>query len=256
MVLINSEDFPKITSLNSAYFSIAGQEVKWLDTDNEDTYRLNMSDPQMKSLLLELKWDKLDITYKINQNGFRSPEFKKDEPNILFLGCSFTAGIGLRLKDTFSYIVSQNLGLQNYNLGVGGGSSKACFRLGEYWIPKLKPNIVVLLSPNPARTEIIVNEVPLQISVGEHFKSKAPELYSYYKTWITNEENWRLEYVAIQAALEKISKDVGALFIGLDNETDFKIQKTYFDKARDLQHPGRGAHKLTAKHILAKIHKA
>ncbi len=256
MVLTSPEDFPKVTALNSAYFTLAGQEVSWLDTDNEDTYRSNMAAHQTKSLLSELKWNRLNITYKINQNGFRSPEFKKDELNILFLGCSFTTGIGLRLEDTFSHIVSQDLGLQNYNLGVGGGSNKACFRLGEYWIPKLKPNIVVLLSPNRARTEIIANEVPLQISVGEDFKNKMPELNSYYKTWITNEENWRLEYVAVQAALEKISKDVGALFIGLNNETDLKVDNSYFDKARDLQHPGRRAHKLTAKHILAKIHKA
>ena len=248
-------DFPKATTLNSAYFHQVGQQLDWLDTDSAAAYRLHMSQPKKRDALDRLKWNKHNITYKINQHGFRSPEFKKDEPNILFLGCSFTVGIGLDLTNTFSHIVSQTLGLQNYNLGRGGGSSKTCFRLGEYWIPKLKPKIVVLLSPPESRTEIILHETPCHVN--EHFKKDQPDLYSYYKTWIAGKENGRLEYVAVQAALEKISNDAGALFVGLDSLRDVKIiDKSYLDLARDLQHPGRIAQRRTAEHILAKIHKA
>ena len=248
-------DFPKATTLNSAYFHQVGQQLAWLDTDSAAAYRLHMSQPKKRDALDRLKWNKLDITYKINQNGFRSPEFKKDEPNILFLGCSFTVGIGLDLTNTFSHIVSQTLELQNYNLGRGGGSSKTCFRLGEYWIPKLKPKIVVLLSPAESRTEIILHETPCHVN--EHFKKDLPHLYPYYKTWIADKENGRLEYVAVQAALEKISNDAGALFVGLDSLRDVKIMdKSYLDLARDLQHPGRIAQRRTAEHVLAKIHKA
>lgn len=245
-------DFPEATTLNSAYFELVGQQVAWLDTDNEATYRSHMSHPQKRDALDKLKWNKHNITYKFNQHGFRSPEFKKDEPNILFLGCSFTAGIGLELTNTFSHIVSQTLGLQNYNLGKGGGSSKTCFRLGEYWIPKLKPKIVVLLSPAESRTEIILHETPCHVS--EHLKDKVPHLYPYYKTWIAAKENGRLEYVAAQAALEKISNDAGALFVGLDSLRDMKIiDKSYLDLARDLQHPGRIAQRRTAEYMLTKI---
>ena len=247
-------DFPEATTLNSAYFHLVGQQLTWLDTDNEATYLSHMSHPQKRDALDKLKWNEHNITYKINQHGFRSPEFKKDEPNIVFLGCSHTVGVGINLSDTFSHHVSQSLGLQNYNLGKGGGSSKTCFRLGEYWIPKLKPKIVVLLSPAESRTEIILHETPCHVN--EHFKEDMPHLYPYYKNWIAGKENGRLEYVAAQAALEKISNDAGALFVGLDSQRDIKIiDKSYLDLARDLQHPGRIAHKRTAAHILAKIQK-
>jgi len=157
-------DFPDQSDIYSAYPHLAGQEVNWLDTDSAEQYSANYNDTNKRKLLEKLRWTKHNITYTFNSNGFRAPEFKKNEPNIVFLGCSFTVGIGLNISDTFSHNVSQSLGLQNYNLGKGGGSNKTAFRVGHHWIPKLKPKIVVLMSPEITRSEIIMGGKAINLS--------------------------------------------------------------------------------------------
>lgn len=249
-------DFPKVTALNSSYFMQAGKELAWLDSDSELLYREHIANTDKRKMLEKLGWDKHNPTYEINRNGFRSPEFKKDEPNIVFLGCSHTVGVGVKLSDTFSHLVSQSLGLQNYNLGKGGGSNQTAFRLGHYWIPKLKPKIVVLMSPDRSRSEIIMDDAP--INLGVHSKDSESGLWPYLRLHMQHDENLRLDFLAHTLALEKLSTDVGARFIGLECPHDLKIADQWrgLDLARDLSHSGPITHELTARHILAQIHKA
>jgi uncharacterized protein (DUF2164 family) len=246
-------DFPEVTEFNSSYYDHAGRSPAWLDTDTKTLYKTHIDDTEKRKMLEELGWDKNNPTYEINSNGFRSPEFKKDEPNIVFLGCSHTVGVGINLSDTFSHHVSQSLGLQNYNLGKGGGSNQTAFRLGHYWIPKLKPKIVVLLSPDRSRTEIILGGKAINISV--HTRHTESVFWPYVKAYLGEEENLRLNALAHRIALEKISTDVGARFIGLEYPHDLITADQWrgLDLARDLSHLGPIAHELTARHILAKI---
>jgi len=246
-------DFPDLTALNSAYFDPAGQEVAWLDTDSVDRYKTHIADTEKRKMLEDLGWDKHNPTYKINRHGFRAPEFKKDEPNIVFLGCSHTVGVGINLTDTFSHCVSQALGLQNYNLGKGGSSNQTAFRLGLHWIPKLKPKIVVLMSPDSSRSEIISGNHA--INLGVHSSRDQPDLWPCIKARIRDEQNLTLDALAHQMALEKISTDVGAKFFKFEAVGDLKGGDLWrpLDLARDLSHLGPIAHGLTARHILAKI---
>jgi len=61
------------------------------------------------------------ITYKSDNFGFRNPQgtWKNDNPDILFLGDSFTHGAYVEEKDTFSG-VARNQGFSTINLGIGG----------------------------------------------------------------------------------------------------------------------------------------
>ena len=249
-------DFAENLEIYSAYPNYAGQEIAWLDTDTEKRFRRNRVDIQKRAMLEEFGWDKRNPTYKINSNGFRSPEFKKGEDNIVFLGCSHTVGVGVKLSDSFSHLVSQSLGLQNYNLGQGGGSMQTAFRIGHHWIPKLKPKIVVLMGPEKTRSEIIMGDTP--VPLGAHTRETNFRLWNYIKLHLSNDENIRLDFLAHKLALEKISADVGARFIGLESEHDIILpeDKTIFDWGRDLSHHGRLTHKHTAEHILSKIQKA
>ena len=246
-------DFPEVTEFNSSYPAHVGRSLAWLDTDSVDRYETHMADTEKRKMLEELGWDKHNPTYEINSNGFRSPEFKKDEPNIVFLGCSHTVGVGINLSDTFSHHVSQSLGLQNYNLGKGGSSNQTAFRLGLHWIPKLKPKIVVLMSPDRSRSEIILGGKAINISV--HTRNTESVFWPYVKAYLGNEENLTLNALAHQMALEKISTDVGAQFFKFEVDSDLKGGDLWrgLDLARDLSHLGPIGHELTARHILAKI---
>lgn len=248
-------DFREAPNINWAYVPHAGKHTVWLDTDTHGLFKEHLRDATKSSWLERLGWTRDNPTYKINHHGFRAPEFKKDEPNIVFLGCSHTVGVGINLSDTFSHHVSQSLGLQNYNLGKGGSSNQTAFRLGLHWIPKLKPKIVVLMSPSNSRSEIILGEQA--INLGVHSSRDQPDLWPCIKARLRDEQNLTLDALAHQMALEKISTDVGAQFFKFEAEGDLKVvdQNTELDLGRDLLHPGKLTHKRTADHILAKIQK-
>lgn len=250
-------DFREAPNMNWAYVPHAGEHVTWLDTDSHALFKEHSRDQIKSNWLDRLGWTRDNPTYKFNRHGFRSPEFKKDEPNIVFLGCSHTVGVGVDLSDTFSHHVSQSLGLQNYNLGKGGGSNQTAFRLGLHWIPKLKPKIVVLMAPDRERCELILGHKA--VNLGVHTRQEEPKLWPYIRARITDDENSRLDALAHHIALEKISTDVGAQFFkfeAVETITSDVPQNTQLDLGRDLLHPGKLAHKRTAEHILAKIHKA
>jgi lysophospholipase L1-like esterase len=65
------------------------------------------------------------VDYKFNDYGYRASfdyEQLLDEKKIVCIGCSFTEGVGLDEKETWPYLLSQQLGLPYLNLGVAGGS--------------------------------------------------------------------------------------------------------------------------------------
>lgn len=126
-----------------------GQEM-WFsltDSDTEENYNLNPSP----------HWAKYSLSYKYNNQGFRSREFlvQSDEPILLTLGCSHTVGVGIPVQDNWA----EQLGAKYfsdhvvYNAGLGGASADTVARLAVNLIPILKPKIVAVLWPSLYRFE-------------------------------------------------------------------------------------------------------
>ena len=142
--------------LSSAYPQLKNKTFKFLGTDDELRYSDHMNNPEWAMELEVYDWYDKEIDYKINSYGFRSDEFEDSSvPSILFLGCSYTVGIGIRIEESFTTIISKELGLKNYNLGLAGGGADSSFRIGHYWIPKLKPKYVCFMNIFVARLEVI-----------------------------------------------------------------------------------------------------
>ena len=77
----------------------AGQTVEWLPTDTEESYRKLIQEPRHQEHFRRHGWDQPGaITYQINSNGFRAPEFELGTANIVTLGCSYSVGIGLPVE--------------------------------------------------------------------------------------------------------------------------------------------------------------
>ena len=51
---------------------------------------------------------------------------------LMTLGCSFAFGIGVRDNETFASLISKELDAVNWNMGVGGGSSKLQLMIAEH----------------------------------------------------------------------------------------------------------------------------
>ena len=89
----------------------ANTSVEWLGTDR----------------LYNYKYPYPDIEYKFNSHGFRCDEFELlSELPMVFLGCSFTEGIGLRQHETWSYLLLEkirqktNKNIPYWNLSLAG----------------------------------------------------------------------------------------------------------------------------------------
>lgn len=216
--------------------------TEWCPSDSEKQYLKNLKRTRSRNDLEKHGWIDKKITYSFNSHGFRSEEFDFDEnESILFFGCSYTVGIGLPTENTWPYIVSKNLNLKCFNLGVGGSSLDAMYRLAKYWIPKFKSKLVIVLEPPGPRYETFCDA----------FYNRSSDTSDKY----ANERTGRLRYVIpynqeihldkTYSAIENICNKTNKKFIGLRTS----IWVSSKDKARDLMHPGIGCHSKTAEKI-------
>ena len=65
-----------------------------------------------------IDYDIDEMLYTINKQGWRAPQFRKEEGKdaIMFLGDSYTFGIGVRDNEVFPHLVAEQLGKINWNL--------------------------------------------------------------------------------------------------------------------------------------------
>lgn len=96
------------------------------------------------------------ISYVLNNNGHRCKNIEDiDLDNyILFAGCSRTEGIGLRLEDTYSYLLSKKLNCDYYNLALEGSGADVLNYNIVMWFTKIKkpPKLLIVQWPHYART--------------------------------------------------------------------------------------------------------
>lgn len=124
-----------------------GKEFNWWGIDCEENYNP-----------LNNRYSKDDIKYKLNSNGFRCDEFDiTTNKKILFLGCSFTSGVGLPLNHTWAYNLLEKINkttghnIPFWSLALGGSSLDVQTRLYYHYGMKLKPDIVFGFLPGYRR---------------------------------------------------------------------------------------------------------
>jgi hypothetical protein len=209
--------------------------------DTEELFDENMLNDEGRLRLEKLSWTKNSITYKFNDQGFRSDEFDDTGDSIVFLGCSHTVGIGMSWDNTFSKIVSDTLKLKCFNLGRGGGSMDSCFRFAYYWLEKLKPKIVVILNPSRYRKELIKTDSICYLS-----PNRSNKYEEFYRDWLLEEQNVNMSKEKNSLAIEFLANKISSKFISLEFNNDD-------GKARDLSHGGLKWHNSIAKTILERI---
>jgi len=247
----------------SLHYKIANQTLEWFGNDsleNNQYYKnRRMSD------LIEFGWVDKTFTYSFNEHGFRSETFT-DESSVVFLGASDTLGTGMPLEETWTYIVAKELGLRRYNLGQGGGSGSLCFRLASYWLPILKPKVVIYMSPLNTRYELatshtgetIYHQLSPSMLYGlspfwNRFKDKdlMNELTQYYNQWAETEINLTLLESKNKLAISKLADNIDAKFALADGQSDW--DDAMCDFARDLIHGGVQTNKNIANIILDRL---
>jgi len=213
----------------------------WYPQDTEELYQQHLKSRPLD--LARLGHGPDNITYKFNSDGFRSEEFQQH--SIVFLGCSITFGIGLALDSLFATKVAAALDLPLANLAVSGSSNDTAFRIAHYWLPRLRPARVILVSPQATRMELLTHQ-PQQYRVNSHSLQDR-----FYQQWLMNDQNSQLNQLKNQLAIGSICRAIGCLFDLFTVDQD--VCTVEGDWARDLSHPGPASHAQTAQRILDRL---
>ncbi len=111
------------------------------------------------------------ITYTHNENGFRCESFSKESQlPILFLGCSFTEGIGINLQDVWSYRLlekikqQKNIDIPYWSLATAGSSIDLQALYLHTFIDQLKPKYIFFLLPPLSRRQFRAFKKPIMFS--------------------------------------------------------------------------------------------
>ena len=248
----------------SFHIQFASQTLNWFGSDSAKNYEINLKNDRER--MERYNWIDQPITYDFNEHGFRSESFISDQDSIVFLGASDTLGTGLPLEDTWHYKVATELKLRRYNLGLGGASGNTAFRMASYWLSRLNPKIVVLMSPLNPRFELAEDidgeRFYYQLGPGMwskdslywgYFKDKnlKSKFKNFYQLWTASEDNLLLQQKKNELAISKLSDDIGSKFVLADGDTDWVGANV--DYARDLMHFGREGNKIVAERILSRI---
>ena len=240
----------------SRYIKYASTELRWLENsiDNKNNYAKNIKHQYTK--MAELGWNTRKVTYKFNSDGFRAPEFNINDSGIMFIGCSHTMGVGVPYELTWANIVATKLGLTNWNIGQGGGSMDICFRLGAYWISKLKPKLIVLLIPEKTRLELVTKDRKqydyTSITLGT-WSNDFLTTNSFYSKWLSNDINAEQNSLKNELALRYIANTYNIKFISESYSKFYHDIEPGEFNARDLSHKGITANQKWADIMLNTI---
>ena len=133
----------------------ANQTHIWCPSDSEENWKpLNDGQPN---------YSKTEIEYKFNSDGFRSDEFSDDaDISILFMGCSFTEGIGLLVDQTWPTMIiekiksipgNENKKIPLFSIAIGASGLDTQSRYLYEQIDKIKPTYIIYLLSSFYRRE-------------------------------------------------------------------------------------------------------
>lgn len=228
----------------------AGTDNDWLPTDTKESFDRMIQDSNHMEYFQEQGWTEPGaITYKINSHGFRCDEFNGNDPCMVVLGCSFTIGTGLPLDSIWPTLVEKATGLKVYNLSWGGNSADTCFRLAEYWLPKLNPKLVCMLTPPDARVELLLDGEDRNKS--EVFMPDSKSAWFsptdiYLKHWFINDENARINSIKNKLAIKGLCDNQQIPFLVYDSMQEMSKSREEIGYARDYMHAGPVGHRMLA----------
>lgn len=224
---------------------VCNKTLNWFGMDSIELLEYNLRN--RRSLLVKHNWIDKTITYKFNKHGFRGDDFSED-PSIMFLGCSHTFGLGVPLESSWTYRVASALQLKHVNLGWPATSNDTAFRYAYTYLQKVKPKIVVLLSPSVSRTDLIVKDkfvTFLPAAPAPTTDTLETRYNEFYDAWLSSDLNIELNRVKNALAIKQLCEQQQIKFVS-HNWENFK----FTDLARDLLHFGINTHENVSEVIL------
>ena len=173
------------------------------------------------------------IEYSINNYGFRTPvNFKKGLEGNVFLGCSYTFGIGHYLENVWSWKVNEHVGGNFLNLAVPGHGIMTAARVLYAFKDMLKYKNIFLHIPHHYRyTFYDPFEETWQI-MSPHFDSIG-NITSNQKIIMASDNNMLLNYISALALIKQVAKEHNANFYSVKEFKASYKQKIFNNWIKD-----------------------
>ena len=225
---------------NSLYKKLANQTKDWLPGDTLELYKENLINRYDD--LKKNNWIDNHFNYKFNSLGFRCNEFTHD-PSIMFLGCSYTTGIGLPIESIWPELVSKHLNMHCANFGIGGGSCDTAFRLCHGYIDRIKPKLVIFMIPPSIRFENVNDNQVSNVLVNKS------EYAYFFKTWAIDDNNSYFNTEKNILGIKMLCHERSTKLIVVDS-VELHCSNSL---ARDLAHDGIESHRIFSNKILEQL---
>jgi len=243
----------------------AAQDLEFVSESEEQEWKDLQKSTDPKEIKVREYFEENPLIYKINKDGFRtldgSPFVKGSEVNI-FLGCSDTFGVGMYLKDTWSYKLNKYHDGEYWNLGIPGTGVETQFRMLYHMVTKheVKINNVFHWLPFRNRHEFLISDTPWNdkpefvISVPREEDAIFKELPDQVKEHLMSDTTSALKNISYTSAIDKFVRDRGGKYNVLNWEViwsnpklnirwngGYDMSKSFL-RARDLGHPNYQCH--------------
>lgn len=235
----------------------ANQTVEWITSDTQENYRSMLQQSKHQEYFKHMGWDQPgSITYRINRAGFRGDEFPMGDC-VLTLGCSFTFGVGLPEQDVWPYLLAAACELPAANISWPGAAADTCVRWAAYWVPHLRPRLVVMLAPPPDRFEIFLDEPSAQANLNHGVEVIMPQSLGqefahdrYIRHYYLNKQNSAHNRMRNILSLRQICSDHGVPCLIYCCFNAFGRSREEVGYARDYMHAGPPGHQRLVDQIV------
>lgn len=220
--------------------------IYWMSTDSPENYKKHC---ERHGDSFKKKWVDQEITYILNSQGYRCPEWDKIDwkESVVIFGDSCVAGVGVPKNHTLSYFLQTTLQRPVINLGVSGSSNLfSLYNMIEMKRSDILPYAVISVETGIERT--LTFRKPKIAHTGlEHWGSWNSGELNYKRFWLKHEENYLRHSEYIKENKRFLWKDTKYLDYDWSGKLN-SLPKS--DKlARDCLHPGMDTYAKQAKHI-------
>ena len=227
--------------------------VRWLPSDTEERYKKHIANKETKQLLELNGWLDREITYSFNEYGYRCDSFNLP-CEALFTGCSQTIGVAMPLDMLWSSRIAKHLDVPYHNIACGGADWQHVAQRLFYWLPQLKPKVVILKEPPTGRfnwwdQETVVSTC--QFKAEELMSCKINQSRPLIDIISSHNSAW-YQYSMLEFVKQQCKENGANLIViptgRLNTDVDYKK-----DLARDLSHFGKKEQDYTVELVKKKL---
>lgn len=220
------------------------QTLNWFPSDTEEIWLYHLYEKKDKTPYQEKILDyykKHPVSYRLNNFGYRTDyDFVEGDTVNVFLGCSWTFGIGVNFEDTWVYKVNEDYNLPIVNLGIGGSSINTAYRQLYYFKDYFKIKNIFHFQPKYCRFEYFYNKKVRQFIIDDDPRKGHPVFSEEYLTnVIMNDATIKYNYQVHLDAIQNVANSINCNYYNID---EVKV----VDYGRDLGHFGPKTHSLLA----------